>query len=99
MKEHPNKGASVQHFLATKVSPLLSADMTCGGPQKVAVVVRGSQEEIVVDEQGDDASLYSQMGLAKALFYVDQADNVHVLPKKDTALSSLRREAMQSLPT
>lgn len=63
-----------QYFDEHVMSLLGDAKAACGDLMRVALVPRGSNDEVLVETLDDEAMMYVDIGIAKAIFYVAQSD-------------------------
>lgn len=107
VKEAPSMTVSVERFFEEHIRPNLPAPtdgQACGGVARVSVTLRGSDDEVDVDSVLDPVHMYTQMGLSKVVFYVEQAtlngdNNSSSFGNVQTVFNSLVREPTVSLPT
>lgn len=99
-KDPPASNHNVQEYFVDKLKPLLNnADKVGALLRATVVVLQGGKDEIEVDELTDEAMLYVQMGISRATFYVEHADNGNDPGPSQDVLGTLVREPMVELPT
>lgn len=95
----PSNGSTVKQYFEAVVLPLLEDRSLCGDLIKTGVVLRGSSCEVEVDSLDDDAAMYADMGLTKAIFYVEQPDVFFArAPDARDVANVLVRERILQLP-
>lgn len=73
IRQKPPEGTTVSEFYEKYLREAASLDPKAyGGLLCATAVVRGCDDEVEVDRLSDDVSLYLQLGLVKAFFYVEQ---------------------------
>lgn len=93
----PAPQTSVKRYFKESVAPLLSAG-SCGALLRTAVTLRGSSEEVDIENLNDDVAMYTQMGLLKVVFYTEQPDLIGADRMERTVFNSLVRERTLELP-
>lgn len=93
----PDVGMAVKDYFSKIVRPMVEVNgSACGDLVRVTIFLRGSTEEVEIDSLDDDASSYSDMGLTKTVFHVEQ--DVWPVPREMDVATGLVRERRLELP-